>query len=524
MSSTSSRVATRVRSSAGAAGTWIVVGILAMVVLAGLGAQAWRRANPRPSRALVAVLPFDNVARDPALEYLAEGLADEIRASLAGLDPARLALVGRSSVMGYKRTVKTAPEIGQELRAHYVLESSIRADGPRLTVVARLVRTRDREELWSRSRDWEPAVLPGVQPELSRAIAESAGASIPPEGGDPLARRQPDSAEAYDLYLRGRHHVRERAPAPSGQAIERFEQAVAVDPEYALAWAALAEALATSPLEGDVAPLEVRARARAAAARALARDARLAESHLAAGLVKLFLDWEWAAAEAAFRRAIELAPAQATAHRMLGLALSHMGRHDEAEAPIRRARELDPLDPVNHAASAEAAFQARHQAAAVGFAKQAIALAPDVWKGYLHLAQGLEALDQEIAALDALEPAVRLSRGHSRPVAVRGYVLAGLGRASEARLSLATLEESARARYVPPSAMALVSAGLGQADAAFGWLERALEAHDVHLISLPADPKWDMLRSDPRFQSLLERRAFTGSVVAPAADAEAERE
>ena len=201
----------------------------------------------------------------------------------------------------------------------------------------------------------------------------------------------------------------------------------------------------------------------------------------------------------------------------LGGAFNNMGRHKEARPAMRRARELDPLLAVHQALSSQVAFCGREYSEAVQFARQAIVVDPEFWIGHLQLAQALEQLGQSEQALEALTSAGRFSGGNSKVVALRGYIFAKLGRAGEAREVLRTLVAIARERYVPPYAMALVHAGLGEGDDAFEWLDRAFEAHDVHLVFLPIDPKWDGLRADPRFAALLKRAGLP--IPAPSATA-----
>ena len=224
--------------------------------------------------------------------------------------------------------------------------------------------------------------------------------------------------------------------------------------------------------------------------------------------MNFFLDWDWAAAEMAFRKAVALDPSYCLAHRTLGIALSHMRRHEEAQSAVRRARELEPLYAAHHALSAQVAFNARDYPAAVQFARQAIVLDPEFLIGYLQLGQAHEQLGNSDLALDALQNAGRLSGSNSKVVALRGYLFAKLGRTDKAQEVLNTLEAVSRERYVPPYAMALLHAGLGQRDKALEQLERGFDTRDVHLIFLPVDPKWDAFRADARFLSLLRRCGF----------------
>ena len=202
------------------------------------------------------------------------------------------------------------------------------------------------------------------------------------------------------------------------------------------------------------------------------------------------------AVEAAFRKSIALDPSYSLGHRFLGIVLSHMARHEEASLAIRHARDLDPLNATNHALSAQVAFTARDYSGAVQLAQQAISIDPEFWIGYRQLAQAYEQLNRTDLALKALNDAGRFSGGNSKAIGLRGYIYAKQGKTIEAHEVLSTLEAVSRERYIPPYATALVHVGLGHHELALDWLGRAHDAHDVHWVFPPVDPKWDPLRAD----------------------------
>lgn len=466
-------------------------------------------AHEAPSWVTLAVLPFENLSADPEREYLADGLTEETIAALGQIDPDHLSVIGRRSVMAYKRTAKSLVEIGRELGTGYLIEGSLRAEGGRLRITSKLIHVPDQGTVWSASYDSEPSSILTFQRELSAAIAEQIRLRLSPERLTALERRRTRDPEAYDLYLRGRYFWNQMTPATNRRAIEYYARATERDPEYALAWSGLADTYASSPINSDTPPLEVWPRARDAAAHAVGAAPDLAEAQASLGHVKFWLDWDWGGAETAYRKAIALDPNYSLAHRFLGAVLSRMGRHEEAGPAMRRARALDPLLAMNHALSAAVAFSARDYSAALQFARQATVIDPEFWLGYLQLGQAYEQLGKSDLAFDALNSAGRLSGGNSKVIALRGYIFARLGRTNEACEVLSTLEAVARERYVPPYAMALVHAGLDQQAPALEWLERAYDARDVHLIYLPMDPKWDAFRTDTRFLALLKRCGFT---------------
>lgn len=454
---------------------------------------------------VLAVLPFENLGPEGGREYLADGLTEEVIAALGQVDPQRLSVIGRTTVMRYKQAAKSLQEIGEELKAAFLLESSLRSEGGRIRVTSKLVRASDQVQTWSATYDSEPKSVLAFQRELSSTIAQQIKLRLAPERLDALARRQAHNPEAYDAYLQGRYYWNLFTPATTRKAIECYQRATQLDPNYALAWSGLADAYASSPIHADARPRDVWERARHAAEQAIAAEPELAETQTSWGFVKFWLDWEWKESEAAYRRAIDIDPNYSLVYRVLGILLAHAGgREDEAKAAMERARALDPLQAMHHALSAQVAFLGRDYGRALEFARQAAVVLTDFWIANLQMAQAYEQLGEDALALEAL------SRGgmggeNSKVLSMRGFVLAKMGRVEEARTLLATLETLGRQRYIPPYAIAQVYAGLREDDQAFAWLNRAVEEHDVHLAMLPTEPKWDLLRGDQRFAALLQR-------------------
>jgi tetratricopeptide (TPR) repeat protein len=225
-------------------------------------------------------------------------------------------------------------------------------------------------------------------------------------------------------------------------------------------------------------------------------------------MVQFWLEWKWNVAAEAFRQAAIIDPSYPLAQRMIGIVASHQQRHVEAGQSMERLRTLEPLYAMNWALSAQVAFNAANYPGALQYAKQATVIAPDFWIGDYHIAMAAERLNQPRLALETVQRALAAGPGNSKLHALRGFVLATTGRPNEAREVVTTLTIAARTQYVPPYAVALIHAGLGDRDAAFEWLERAYQAHDVHLVALPTDAKWDPLRNDARFRALVARCGF----------------
>lgn len=490
-------------------GLWAIS--LAAVIVVGVVVVNRLRADVPVARVTIAVLPFEHLG-GPEREYLTDGLTEETSASLGQIDPDHLSVKGRTSTKRYKSTTKSLPEIGQELGVEYLVEGSVQTEGGRLRVTAKLIRVRGEEQMWAESYDSTPGSMLELQRELSTAIARQVRLRLSPERLTALAARYSRNAQAYDLYQRGRHLWNQLTPATNRSAVDFYEQATQLDPEFALAWAGLADAYSASPINSDVIPWAVATKARRAAANAFTYGPDLAETLTALGTVSYWLDWDWPAAETAFRKAVAVDPSYSQAHRALALVLVAMGRHEEARAEMLQARELDPYYPMQLAVSAYERLLARDYPSALKFAQQATTVGPSFWIGHFHVAAVYEQLGNSELALKALDKAEALTP-NSKNLSLRGYILAKSGRRNEAEKVLRTLEtvarESVRERYVPPYAFALVFAGLGQRDSAFQWLENAYKERDVHLVFLAThDPKWDDLREDPRFRALVERCDF----------------
>jgi TolB-like protein/Flp pilus assembly protein TadD len=455
---------------------------------------------------VLAVLPFENLGPEAEKEYLADGLTEEVIAALGQIDPTGLSVIGRTTVMRYKRATKSLREIGDELKATFLVESSLRSEGGKIRVTSKLVRSSDQVQIWSATYDSEPKGMLAFQRELSTTIAQQIRLRLSPERLDVLARRLAHNPEAYDTYLRGRYYWNLFTPATTRKAVECYLRATTLDPNYALAWSGQADAYASSPIHADVRPGDVWEKARRAAEHAVAAEPELAETQTSWGFVKFWLDWDWEETEAAYRRAIAIDPNYSLVYRLLGIALAHIGhREEEAREAMERARILDPLQAMNHALSAQVAFLARDYAAALGFAQQAGVVLTDFWIANLQMAQAYAQLGENSLALEALSFGGGVGGENSKVLSLRGYVLAKMGRANEARKVLNTLLALARERYIPAYAIAQVHAGLREEDDALAWLERAVHEHDVHLVMLPTEPKWDALRGNPRFGELLRR-------------------
>ncbi len=460
----------------------------------------------------IVVLPFHNLSSDPEQEYFSDGLTDETISALGQMNPDRIRVVARTSSMAYKRTTKTAAQIGQELGAEYLLESSVRREAQRVRISTQLIRVEDQTQVWSETYNRTPDSFLGVQDEIGHAIASQVQVRLSLTQQERLSRPPTRDPEAYDLYLHGQYHWHRFGMR---EAIECFEAAVAKDPSFGLAHAGLAVAYAGLPILADAVPLEYLEKSRLAATKARSLDPLLAEAHAATGWVDFWLGWDWGKAEQAYRRAIELSPNDAQVHFYLAHVLSNSFRHDEAIATIRKGRELDPLSPVMHSLHGQFLFDARRYSEALEPIQRAIAIDPSFFHGHEILSRVyLQTGDLE-GALEECEKAYQLSGGMLFAFARKGYVLAVAGRRDEAEQVMARLQAISTERFVAPFHFALVHAGLGNRDETLTCLEHAFDVRAVHLVLLPTDPIWDDFRHEARFRALLKKWRFPEPPVTP---------
>ncbi len=459
-------------------------------------------------RAMLGVLPFENLSGDPEQEYFSDGLTEETICRLGQINPEQLGVIARTSSMAYKRTTKSIAEIGRQLGVDYILESSVRRESQQIRITSQLIRVKDQTHLWASTYDRDAGSFLGVQSELGRAIADQVRVRLLFPRADGAAASRTQDSIAYDLYLRGRYYWNQLTPPSIQRGIEYFEQAVSRDPSYALAYAGLADCYTMLPITCDAPALDILPKAMLAASRAVELDDQLAEAHSAVGNIKLWMEWDWVGAETAFRRSLALNSSYVTAHRYYGHLLSNLGRHAESAEEMKRAREVDPLSPIMHALSGRLMYQARRYDSALQHLKNALAINSDLWVVHTFLGGVYERLRMFDQARAAYQRAFELGSGNTEAIAFRGHILAQLGERAKAEEAIRILTELSKQRYVPPYNIAMVHAGLGEVDAALGWLEKAYATRDVRLTFLAVEPKWDAMRGEPRFQALLKRLAL----------------
>lgn len=497
----------RPRSRPWRSGAGIAAGVVLLAaVIVGVVLWSSRSAPPAAGRIMLAVLPFRNLTGDPQQEYFSDGFTDEMIARLGTGEPERLGVIAPASVMRYKTGQEPLDRIERELGVQYVLAGSVRRDGDRVRVTAQLIRIRDQTELWAREYDRTVQDLLDIQGEVAGAIAEEIQTRL---GATQPSAKAPSRLappfEAYDAYLRGQYYLNAR---DLGTAAGYFEQAVAKDPAYAQAYAALAEVYALEAAYGTRPPAPFDAKARAAALRALDLDSSLAEAHAALALVVQNFDWNWQMAEREFRRAIALNPSYATAHHWYAEHLMWRGRFDEALRESERARRLDPQSLIIAADNGAILYFSRDYDRAIEKLRSVLNLDPQVSRAHLIVdAYVMRGRFADALADLAQDTSAKLS---AWTLGLRAEVYGHAGQLAQAQHALRGLEDASRRDTVRAWVFVQAYLGMGDKEAALTWLERAYAEHDNSMTALKVDPLLDPLRDDPRFQRLLVRVGLAG--------------
>jgi serine/threonine-protein kinase len=481
-----------------------ILGTVAGVIVA-LGAFGVYTFSGRPIDSL-AVLPFVNEGGDPDTEYLSEGISESLITVLSRVP--RLKVKPRDTVFRYQGQDKDAQQVGRELGVGAVLKGRLVQRGGDLSISAELVDTNDGNLLWRDQYRRKAADILSIEREISTAISEQLRLRLSGEEQRRLTTEATRNPEAYRLYLQGRYWWNRRTEEALKKSTEYFEQAIEQDPHYAQAWTGLADSLLNLGSSGVAPPAEAFQRAQAAASRAIEIDPTLADPHASLGHLKTVYEWDWPGAEKEFRRAIELNPESASVHHWYAFYLLSVGRPAEALAATRRAQELEPLSPIFNVAVARFEYSARRYEQAVEEARKAMEMDPAFFRPHLALGYVYALQRRPKEAKLEFEQALRLSNRGLTALSIVGSGLGFLGEREEARKLLQELNEISRKRYVAPWMPGLIHAGMGEKDPAFGYFEMALQERALPPWYL-RDPLLDGVRSDPRFQSILERMGLS---------------
>ena len=480
----------------------VLVGALA-AILAGSGYLAWRHfrvtEQPRTEKIMLAVLPFKNLTGDPNKEYLADGLTEEMISQLARLNPNQLGVIARTSVMGYKNKDTRLDQIGRELSVQYVLENSVRVNGNQLRLTAQLIQVKDQTHLWAQDYDYSAKDVLVVQDEVAKAVARQIQLRFTPQQETKLAPAQPVNPEAFDAYLRGYYYFQRNTDEDLATAAKYFESSTQLDPNYALAWAWLSRVRLWQGNLGIIPTDKGRQLAREAVDRALSLNPNLAEAHIQMGRIKQQVDFDWAGADASFRRAVALEPGNPASARMAAGLADELGRFDEALRLNQRAVELDPLNGGNWVSLGETKVLMGQLDQAEVDIKKGVELEPNYWDApfqlvIIYLLKG--------RPQDALPEIERIGSDAPRiPMYAIAYHALGREKDSDDMLTKLIAKYHADAAYQ----IAQVYAFRNQSKEAFEWLDRAYDQRDGGLIFAKVDPLLKNLHGDPRFVAFLKK-------------------
>jgi len=459
----------------------------------------WGVPPPRSQKIMLAVLPFQNLTGDPNKEYLADGLTEETISQLGRLNPEKLGVIARTSVMGYKHKDERLDQIGRDLSVQYVLENSLRESGDHMRLTAQLIQVKDQTHLWSHDYDYPAKDVLTVEDDVAKAVAREIQLRLTSKQQTELAQSHPVNPEAFDAYLQGYSFFQRNTDKDADMAAKYFERATQLDPSYALAWVGLSRVHNWQANIGRIPAEEGHRLAREAVERALALNPNLAEAHAQMGRIKTQADFDWAGADAAYRRAIALEPGDPDIVRSAAYSAAILGRFDEALQLHRRAVDLDPLNADSWGGLGETEFFSGQLDKAAADVKKGLELSPDAWPGPTLLSQIYVMQGRPQDALSEIE----LVRGDVWRTFLYAIAYHAVGREKESDAALSEFI----AKYHEGGAyqIAAVYAFRNQSDEAFEWLDRGYAQRDSGLIETKVDPLLKRLRKDPRYATFLKK-------------------
>jgi TolB-like protein/Tfp pilus assembly protein PilF len=452
----------------------------------------------------IAVLPFANMSADAENEYFCDGLAEEILNALARVD--RLKVAARTSAFSFKGRDANVSQIAAALNVNTVLEGGVRKSNDRLRITAQLINAADGYHLWSERYDKDLKDIFDVQDEIAFAVVEALKIKLLGEEKAAILKRPTQDPEAYEYYLRGQSHFYRWTPVDFQKAVENFERAVLIDPNYASAFAGMADAY-TELSFFSFAPVNARKKASEAANKALQLDDGLAEAHVSQGLIKLYFDWDYPGAESEFKKAIALSPGGSYVRLWYGWFLGLMGRFDESLRELQATRELDPLSAPGINGIGIVHLWGGDTDAAIKVFQELLDLYPDYVIALSFLAEAYAQkndIDSALRTIGKIPPEAT----DPQALSIRGYIYARSGDRETAKNILTEFAERSNHEYVPALNFAQIYAGLGDREQVFAWLEKAYEERAIWIPFLKVDVKFEPFRSNPRFQELLRKVGF----------------
>jgi serine/threonine-protein kinase len=483
-------------------GRYVAAGILALLLAVG-GFFGYQYFASNKQINSIAVLPFENKSSKADSEYLSDGLAESLIYRLSQLP--NLKVSPTSSVFRYKGKATDPQTIAEELGVDSVMTGRITQRGDNLTISVELVDTRNNKSLWGEQYERKLSELLATQREITSEITNKLQLKLSGESEQKLAKKYTDNDEAFQLYLKGRFHFAKRTKEDILKGIEYFQQAIKLDPNFALAYASIAESYNAIPSYPYLSPKEAFPQAQAAAARALEIDPNLSEAHSALGAYFATYDWNWAEAEREHKRAIELSPNASVAHYRYGQYLAITGRKDESIAEVKRAVELEPLSLITGANLAATYLFAGQNEQGLEQARKTYDLEPNFVSGRFFLGVAYNANGRYVEAITISEKSLQTHPKNQLMLFIAGYAYAKSGRRQEAEEVVNRFREIEKTQYVMSCFIASIYGALGEKDNAFAELEKAFANRDWELCRLQVAPYWNPLRDDPRFKDLLKR-------------------
>jgi TolB-like protein/DNA-binding winged helix-turn-helix (wHTH) protein/Flp pilus assembly protein TadD len=481
---------------------WKVSGVALLLLSAGLAVILLRSRPSTPIRSL-AVLPLENLSGDASQDYFSDGMTDELITELGQISDLRV--ISRTSAMAYKGTHRTLPQIAQELNVDAVVEGAVLRSGNQIRITAQFIMAAADKQLWAKSYNGDVRDTLRLQSQVARAIAEEVRMELTPHEQAVLNNVNGVNPEAYEAYLKGRYFWNKRTGDGLRKAIGYFNQAIEKKPDYAQAYAGLADsyALAGDWKYGLLAPTEAYPKAKAAAAKAIALDGTLGEAHISLAFCLNNFDWDWEAAGREFTRGIELSPGYAIGYEWYGWHLAGLGRHDQAVAEVEKAATLDPLSSSIGADLAEELLVAHRFEESIKQSQKTLILDPFFAPAHYVLGQAFVQTHNYSQAIAELQRAIELSPGSTAFAANLAYAYAVSGKRDEAEKILNDLKNRSPQVFSNAPEIAMVYVGLDDKDQAMAWLERAYAERFSPWVLMR--PCFSPLRSDPRFQDLLHR-------------------
>jgi TolB-like protein/DNA-binding winged helix-turn-helix (wHTH) protein/Tfp pilus assembly protein PilF len=478
----------------------VIALILAALALKYFDLDRWL---PRPKVRSIAVLPLKNLSGNPADDYFADGMTDELITNLAKISALRV--TSYTSVSKYKASSKPLPQVARELQVDAIVEGAVLRSGDQIRITAQLIYAPRDQHLWAEEYQRYMRDVLYLQREVARDIAQQVRVTLTPNEQSRLNTAGAVDPAAYESYLRGRSYWNQRSEASLHKAIEQFNKAIDIDPGYAPAYSGMADCYTTLGYLSYLDPLDAFPRARDAATKAIELDPSLAEAHASLAYYNLYHAWSWAESEREFKRAVELNPNYATAHEWYSYYLLALGRMEQAWTEVNRARELDPLSVVINTDVGFNYFYRHDYDGAIGQLRQTLAVSPKFPLAHLWLGRAYQQKKMYPEAIDEFNKTDEALPGWVVTLAGTGNAYGEWGHQAEAKQVLIRLDQMSRGKYVTPYGVALVYAGLGDKEQAFAWLNKAYEGRNHWLVWLDRDPRWDRLRSDPRFADLKKR-------------------